>query len=199
VIAAAFALCASSVQTLAARQDESVQKLLERGAFDEAVQRAERDRGNPESTYLAAQALSKMNNDGSAGQQYARLRDMGGDDWKAIGQSAEAMLGGNLNEAQAAANRAVELNGDNAYAHYQAGVVSSRRGDFEKAAAEFARSVELKPDLAYGHYYAGLSYQKLRQTPKMSQHLEAFMRLAPDAPERAAVSGILRTLRPIRR
>lgn len=198
-IAAALALCASSVRPLSARQDESVQKLMERGALGEAVQRAERDRGNPESTYLAAQAQIKLNNDGGAGQQYARLREMGGDDWKAIGQSGEALLGGNVDEATAAANRAVEVNGDNPYAHYQAGLVASRRGDFDKAAAEFARSVELKPDFAYGHYYAGLAYQKIRQTPKMSQHLEAFMRLAPDAPERAAVSGILRTLRPIRR
>ncbi|MEO8718864.1 MAG: hypothetical protein ABI423_11665, partial [Burkholderiales bacterium] len=30
-------------------------------------------------------------------------------------------------------------------------------------------------------YYAGLATQKERQTPKMSQHLEAFLRLASEA------------------
>ena len=197
-LAAMLAVSALCVSTTSAGQDESVQKLMERGALDEAVQRADRDRGNPESTYLAAQALIKMNNDGGAGQQYAHLRDMGDGDWKAIGDSGAALLSGNVDEADAAAARAVAANGDNPYTHYQAGLVASRKNDFEKAVAEFSRSVEIKPDFAYGHYYAGLAAQKLRQTPKMSQHLEAFLRLAPDAPERAAVNAVLRTLRPRR-
>lgn len=197
-VAAVLAASALWVSTTWAGQDESVQKLMERGALDEAVQRADRDRGNPESTYLAAQALIKMNNDGGAGRQYAELRDMGDGDWKAIGDSGAALLSGNVDEADAAAARAVAANGDNPYAHYQAGLVASRKNDFEKAVAEFSRSVEIKPDLAYGHYYAGLAAQKLRQTSKMSQHLEAFLRLAPDAPERAAVNAVLRTLRPRR-
>ena len=96
-----------------------------------------------------------------------------------------------MDEASEAANRAVAANGDNPFTHYQAGLVASRKNDFERAAAEFGRSVELKPDFAYGHYYAGLANQKLRQTAKMSQHLEAFLRLAPDAPERSAVNAVL--------
>jgi protein O-GlcNAc transferase len=198
VFAAALSLCTPVLPTAAAGQDLSVQKLLERGALDEAVQRATRERGNPESTYLAAQALTKMNNDGGAGEQYSQLRQMRDADWKAIGESAAALLGGNLDEATEAANRAIDANADNPYAHYQAGLVASKKNDFEHAAAEFGRSVEIKPDFAYGHYYAGLASQKLRQTAKMSQHFEAFLRLAPDAPERAAVNSVLRTLRPRR-
>jgi len=193
-IAAALALCASSVRPLSARQDESVQKLMERGALGDAVQRAERDRGNPESTYLAAQALIKMNNDGGAGERYSQLGQMG-DDWKAIGDSGAALLSGDVGAAENAANRAIAANGDNPFAHYQAGLVASKKNDFGRAASEFGRSVEIKPDFAYGHYYAGLAYQKLRQTAKMSQHLETFLRLAPEAPERAAVAAVLRTLR----
>jgi tetratricopeptide (TPR) repeat protein len=179
-------------------QEESVQKLLERGALDEAVQRAGRDRGNAESTFLAAQALIKMNDDGGAGERYSQLRGMG-DDWKAIGESGAALLSGNVDGAADAANRAISANGSNPYGHYQAGLVASRQNDFDRASSEFARSVELKPDFAYGHYYAGLAFQKLRQTSRMSQHLEAFLRLAPDAPERSAVNAVLRTLRPRRR
>ena len=197
-IAAILSLCSPVVRTTWAGQ-ESVQKLMERGALDEAVQRASRERGNPESTYLAAQALIKMDNDGGARERYAQLREMGDADWKAIGDSGAALLSGNVDEASEAASRAVAANGDNPFTHYQAGLVASRKNDFERAAAEFGRSVELKPDFAYGHYYAGLANQKLRQTSKMSQHLEAFLRLAPDAPERSAITAVLRTLRPRRR
>ena len=198
VFVAVVMLGATAAGAAWAAQGESVQKLMERRALDEAVERASRERGNPESTYLAAQALIKMENDGGASEQYSRLREMGDADWKAIGESGAAFLSGNLDEATEAANRAIAANGDNPFTHYQAGIVASRKNDFERAAAEFARSVELKPDFAYGHYYAGLAYQKLRQTAKMSQHLEAFLRLAPDAPERAAITAVLRTLRPRR-
>jgi tetratricopeptide (TPR) repeat protein len=175
-------------------EQESVQKLLERGALDQAVQRAAGEGVNPESIYLAAQALIKMDNNAGANEQLARLRDAG-DDWSAIGESGQALLAGDAGAAMSAATRAVAANGDNPYAHYQLGLVASRQGDFQRAAEAFGRSVELKPDFAYGHYYAGLANQRLKQTAKTSQHLETFMRLAPDAPERVAVAGILRTLK----
>jgi tetratricopeptide (TPR) repeat protein len=190
-----LALCAPAV-LMAHTQQVSVQQLLERGALDEAVQRAERERDNPESTYLAAQALTKMDQGGRANEEYARLRDTGDESWKAIGESGALLLEGNVPAAMDAAARAVSANADNPYAHYQVGIVASRQNDFERAAEAFGRSVQLKPDFAYGHYYAGLASQRLKQTPQMSKHLEAFMRLAPEAPERVAVAAILRTLRP---
>lgn len=176
-------------------QEPSVQKLLERGALAEAVQRAESDAGNPESTYLAAQAAAKMNEPAKANEQFARLRESGDGAWKAIGESGAELIAGNLSAAMDAANRAIGANADNPYAHYQAGIVASRQNDHARAAEAFGRTVELKPDFAYAHYYAGLATQRLKQIPKMSQYFEAFMRLAPEAPERAAVAAILRTLR----
>lgn len=193
-VAAALFVAAASA-TAAASQEASVQKLLERGAYDEAVQRAEAERDNPESTYLAAQALVKADNGGRAAEEYGRLRESGDEGWKAIGESGAELLAGNGDAAMAAANRAVEASGDNPYAHYQRGLVASHQNNFELSASAFERSVELKPDLAYSHYYAGIAYQKIKQIAKMSEHLEMFMRLAPKAPERAMVSAILRTLR----
>jgi hypothetical protein len=55
--------------------------------------------------------------------------------------------------------------------------------------------VELKPDFAYAHYYAALANQRQRQLPKAADHFNAFLRLAPDAPERSAVLAIMRTLK----
>lgn len=193
IAAAAIALFA---QSSAAQEQVSVQKLLERGALDEAVQRAEGERDNPESTFLSAQAFAKMNNNDGANGAYVRLRETGDDSWKAIGESGVLLLQGNAAGALDAANRATAANGDNPYAHFQVGAVRSRQNNFQEASEAFSRAVELKPDFAYAHYYAGLAYSRLKQTAKMSEHLEAFMRLAPEAPERNGVAAMLRTLRP---
>lgn len=176
-----------------AQERVTVQQLFERGALDEAVQKAEGS--NPESTFFAAQALVKMNNTAGASERYVHLRDTGDASWQAIGDSGAKLVAGDLEGAMQAAMRAVEANEGNAYAHYQVGAVASRQNNFDRAAEEFRRAVELKPDFAYAHYYAGLANQRIKNTAKMSEHFEAFLRLAPDAPERAAVSAVLRTLR----
>jgi tetratricopeptide (TPR) repeat protein len=179
-----------------AAQQASVQALLERGALDEAVQRAERERDNSESTFFAALAFARMNDSGRAVEQYSRLRETGDASWKAIGESGALLTEGNGDGAMQAAERAVAANGGNAYAHYQLGAVANRQGNNERAAAAFGRAVELKPDFAYAHYYAGLANQRLKNIVRMSEHFEAFMRLAPDAPERNAVAAILWWMRP---
>ena len=53
----------------------------------------------------------------------------------------------------------------------------------------------MKPDLAYAHYYGALAAQRQRQLPKAAGHFDAFLRLAPDAPERQAVQAVMRTLK----
>ena len=76
VSVAALAVCLSFAAEGAAQQ-MTVQTLLERGAFSEAVQRAEGERDNPESTYLAAQAAGRMDDTGRAVAEYNRLRETG--------------------------------------------------------------------------------------------------------------------------
>jgi uncharacterized protein HemY len=176
-------------------QEVSVQQLIERGALDEAAQRAEAERENPEVTCLVAHAFLRMKDDGRANEAFARLRESGGEDWKAIGESGATLLAGDPGGALAAAERAAAANGDNPYAHYQLGAVAFRQDNFQRAAEAFERSVQLKPDLAYGHYYAGMAFQRVKEIAKMSEHLEIFLKLAPKAPERAMVSSMLRTLR----
>ena len=197
-IAAALTFVATASQARAQEPRVSVQKLVEQGALAEAVQRAEGERENPESTYLAAQALTKMNNAAGAVEQYSRLREQAGDDWRAIGESGALLLNGDTGGAMAAAERAVAVNGDNPYAHYQVGLVANRQNQFDRALSAFSRATEIKPDLAYAHYYAGTASQRLKQIARMSEHFELFLKLAPDAPERAAVAALLRTYRPRR-
>ena len=180
---------------LAADEQNSVQKLLERGSLQEAVERAQSEGGNPESTYLAAQALTKMDNNGGAEERYSRLREDGDESWKAIGESGAKLLASDLGGAMEAANHAVAANGDNPYAHYQVGLVAMKQNNFQRALEGFHRALELKSDLAYAHYYAGQAAQRLKQTPKMAEHFTLFVRLAPDAPEKQTVQAILRSLR----
>ena len=176
-------------------QEASIQQLIERGALNEAAQRAEAERDNPEAASLVAHAFLRMKDDGRANEVFGRLRESGGEDWKAIGESGATLLAGDQAGALAAAERAVAANGGNPYAHYQLGAVAFRQDNFQRAAEAFGQSVQLKPDLAYAHYYAGMAYQRLKETAKMSEHLETFLKLAPKAPERAMVSSMLRTIR----
>lgn len=196
VLAAVGVFAVFAAEAAAQDQPASVQQLLERGALDEAVQRAEAERDNPESTFFAAQAFTRMNDDGRAGEEYARLRESHDEAWRAIGESGALLTGGDAQGALNAANRAVELNGDHPFAHYQLGLVASRQGNHERALEAFSRAVQLKPDFAYAHYYAGSASQRLRQMARMSEHYELFLKLAPEAPERTAVAALLRTMRP---
>jgi tetratricopeptide (TPR) repeat protein len=180
--------------TARAGQD-TVQKLFERGALQEAVDRAQSESDNPESTFLAAQAMSKMNNAGGAEERYNKLRESGDEAWKAIGEAGQKLLARDENGAMEAANRAVSANGDNPYAHYLLGIIAMRQNNNERALEAFQRALELKGDLAYAHYYAGQAAQRLKQTGKMSEHFTLFLRQAPDAPERQTVQSILRSLK----
>lgn len=196
-----FVACAGVVLLAggtAAAQDaqESVQALFERGAYEEAVQKADAERGNPESTFFAAQALVRIADPARARVEYARLRDTGAADWAAIAEAGEAMVAGDLDAARAAADRAAATNGDNPFAHYQQGLIAARQGRNRDAADAFGRAVTLKPDLAYGHYYSGIAHQRLKEIPKMAEHFDQFMKLAPHAPEYGAVAGTMRGLRP---
>jgi tetratricopeptide (TPR) repeat protein len=187
-------LAVFALSPVRAAEQNTVQKLVERGALQEAVDRAQSE-GTPESTYLAAQALIKMENAGGAEERYSKLRDDGDESWKAIGEAGAKLLGGDTDGAMDAANRAVSANNDNPYAHYQLGLAAMRQNNYQRALEAFSRALELKPDLAYAHYYAGQAAGKVKQTAKMSEHFTKFLRLAPEAPEKGMVQSILRSLR----
>jgi tetratricopeptide (TPR) repeat protein len=179
----------------AAAQGSSVQSLLERGALQEAVERASAEVDNPVSTYLAAQALIKMDNSGGAEERFNQLRETGDDCWKAIAESGAKLLAGDVRGAMDAANRAIEANGDNPFAHYQLGLVAAKQQNYARATDAFTRATELNPEFAYAHLYAGQAAQRLKQTAKMADHFRYFLKLAPEAPERQSVQAILRSLR----
>ena len=189
----AFAALCLAVLPAAAEQKAEVQRLFQSGAYEQAAEAARG--GDPASTYVAAQALIKAERNDRAAAEFARLRAGGDAAWQLVGESGEALVSGDAGRAVELARKATDADGNNALAHYQLGLSASRANDWGTAESAFARTVQLKPDFAYAHYYKALVHQRLRQLPKSAEHFEAFLRLAPDAPERSAVLAIMKTLK----
>jgi tetratricopeptide (TPR) repeat protein len=181
--------------SIVSAQSASVQKALESGRYDEALQAAGENRDDPATTFVAAQAAIRARQADRARQELRGLESHGDQAWQVIGKSGLALLDGNTDEAVNLGNEAVAASGSNPYAHYQLGLALAEKGDHGHAADAFARGVELKPDFAYAHYYAGLEYQRANQMGKAGDHFRAFLELAPNAPERGAVATLLRAMR----
>ena len=189
---AVWILPGSGINVSAEEQKPEVQRLFQSGDYEQVIE-ASRD-GDPASTYLAAQALLKLNRMDGVAAEFARLK-RSGPVWSLVGQSGEALAANDTGRAVELARQATDADGDNPYAFYQLGLATSKSSDWGGASAAFNHALELKPDLAYAHYYAALAAQRQRQLPKASEHFEAFLRLAPEAPERQAVQAIMRSLK----
>ena len=66
---------------------------------------------------------------------------------------------------------------------------------YAEAAEQFDRCAAADPMRAYAYYRAGLAYYEIGRTAVMVDRFERFVKLAPDAPERAQVESILNTVR----
>jgi tetratricopeptide (TPR) repeat protein len=178
---------------------QSAQSLLERGAFAEAAQRVqqERDAGNndPAAAFVAGQAFLRMDQHQQAREEFARLSNGGDEAWRAIGQSAIALIDGAMDEAVNEATRARDINGELGFASYQLGLVQLRRSDWDGAAQALDRATQLMPEFAYAFYNACVAHQRARRFPEMADRFRRFMELAPDAPERKMVQTALNSLR----
>jgi tetratricopeptide (TPR) repeat protein len=195
-----FAALLALVLGMPTEQDASAQKLFEAGSYEAVLQKAEQERtgrfNSPETTFFAAHASIKLEQPDRARDEFGRLTSLfGGAAWTGVGESGAALASGDIDAALAAARRAVAADGSNPFAHYHLGLAAARQNDFATASRALARATELKGDFAYAHYYAGQSFQRQRNLSKAAEHYESFLRLAPDAPERGAVMGIMKTLR----
>jgi tetratricopeptide (TPR) repeat protein len=193
-VALVLALAVSSAMA----QEASARRLLEAGQYQEAVNvvAAQGEGAAPSDLYVAGQSLTRLGRLEEARDHYRRLDN--GDPqnaWAFIGRAALAALGGDMDAAFEAASRAVELAPDSSHAHYQLGLIKSLRSDPEGAAAAFERATEIDGYDAYAHYYAGINYSRSDRLDRMAVHFQAFLNLAPEAPERPQVEAILRSLR----
>jgi tetratricopeptide (TPR) repeat protein len=181
----------------AVTQDVAPQKLFESGKYQEAIDSVKARPDAPQDQiYLRALAHRKLDQNDDAKQAFGALAAAGeGSAWREIGNSGNALVEGNLDAAQAAAKKAVEIDGNSAPAQFQLGLVESAKSDHAQAAEAFAKAAELDPQMAYAHYEAGMAYYKNKRVDRMAVYFENFLRVAPEAPERAAVQSIMRTVR----
>jgi tetratricopeptide (TPR) repeat protein len=68
-------------------------------------------------------------------------------------------------------------------------------GRVDEAVERLSAVIQAQPALAYAYYWRGKAYNARHQTARMVDDFEAFLRLAPDAPEAAAVKQLLSALR----
>jgi tetratricopeptide (TPR) repeat protein len=188
-----------TITVAAAGQDAAVspQKLFESGKYQEAIDNIKARPDAPQDqVYLRALAHRKLTQNDDAKEAFGKLAGAGeGNAWSEIGKSGTALVDGNMDEAFAAANKAVELDGGSAQARYQLGLVESARNNQAQAATAFAKAAELDPQTAYAHYEAGMAFYKSKRVDRMAVYFENFLKLAPNAPERPAVQSIMRTVR----
>jgi len=174
------------------------QNLYEAGSYEEVVNAiaSQGDQVPPASIYLAGQASLRLNRQDEARAQFAKLSS-GGDPtpWSLVGESATALLDGNNGLAIEKATQAVAMTPDQFHPNYQLGLAYSAAQQSEPAAVALAKAAAIDPSFAYAHYYAGLAYSRLKQLDRMGTHLEYFLKLAPNAPERPAVESLMRSLR----
>ena len=172
-----------------------VRKMYEAGRYQQVVE-ASGGAEEPAVVYTTAQSHQKLGATDQARERYGALAVRGEDDpWHFIGLSAQQLLDDNVDGAQDSAQQAIARDGGLPEAHYQLGLVLAKREDWGAAADAFDRAADLNPALAYAHYYGGLMQYRAGRPDRMANHFEAFLRLAPEAPERPEVLQIMRTVR----
>lgn len=184
--------------TVMRAQDPSPQAHFDAGRYQDAINAiaAQTDQ-SPELIFLAGRSHIHLGRTDEARAQFARLSS--GIDpataWSLVGESANALLDGNNPLAIDKATQAVALAPDQFHPNYQLGLALSAAEQWEPAAVAFEKASGIDQASAYAHYYAGISYSRLRQIDRMAAHLEYFLKLAPNAPEQAAVMSLMRSVR----
>lgn len=178
-----------------------VRKLYEAGNYQQVIDAvaAAPQPQSPPLIYIAGLAHEKLQQPVLANDRFGQLAvdRVETDFWRFIGESATALnqTPKNIEAAIVAARRAVELAPEDVHAHYQLGLSLSNNRDYAGASEEFARATEIDPAHAYAHYYAGMSFYQVQRIDQVAKHFEAFLTLAPEAPERGQVASIMRTIR----
>jgi tetratricopeptide (TPR) repeat protein len=195
VVACALASTAALAQLAIAQGTSDTRRLFEMGRYQEIVEATGPD-AQPSAMYAAGQSHQKLGANDQALTMYGRLVKLPENDaWHFIGLAATQLLEGDHGASLESAQRAVQMDGSMAEAHYQLGLALARREAWNEAAAAFDRTAEIEPAHAYAHYYGGLMHYRAGRTDRMAVHFEQFLRLAPEAPERPEVMQIMRTIR----
>ena len=194
----ALAAVLSTALLVRAQEPVSPQIHFDAGRYDDAVNAiTAQPEPSPDAIYLAGRSYVHLSRPDDARAQFSRL-SAGVDPptpWSLVGESALALVDSNAGLAVEKASQAVAMSPDQFHPNYQLGLAQSAAEQWEPAAAAFEKATTIDPGFAYAHYYAGLAYSRLKQLDRMVTHLEYFLKLAPNAPERPAVMALMQSVR----
>ncbi len=69
------------------------------------------------------------------------------------------------------------------------------QGKLDEAIQRLTAVIQADPRLPYAHYWRGQAYHRNKQIARMVDDYQAFLRLAPDAPEAPALKALLGSLK----
>jgi tetratricopeptide (TPR) repeat protein len=200
ILTAALGLALAAPRPSAAQSFMELRDKYDAGAYQQVIDAARGakvpDDQQRRLSYLTARSQQKLAHNDEARRVYEQLAQRSeSDPWRDIGRSALALMDSKPDQAVEAADRAVANGASLSEAYFQRGLALSAKPDMTAAAAAFEKATELDPMWAGAHYYAGLVQSKVKRLDLTASHFNAFLKLAPQAPERAEVESIMRTLR----
>jgi len=98
-------------------------------------------------------------------------------------------------EAEALANGVLESSRTDDMAVQALGQALVSQEKIDEAVARLSAAIAAKPDLAYAYYWRGQAYDKQKKASSMASDFQAFLKLAPNAPEAKLVQAVLAGLR----
>jgi tetratricopeptide (TPR) repeat protein len=74
------------------------------------------------------------------------------------------------------------------------GAVKAKREKWNEAVQDLEKAIRLNPVAPYNHYHIGVAYNRLKRPDKMVEHLQMFLKLAPNSPEAPKCRALLRAV-----
>lgn len=151
---------------------------------------------NAEARALLGRNLASMQKIDEGEAEIRKAQEMGlAEDKVQVAMAAAAIERRDTGKALELLNQAAEKNPESAEAFHYRGMVKTQQKDFQGGIADLEKAVELDPARAYTHYYLGLAYNGVKRPDKMAEHLQQFLKLAPDAPDADKVRSVLKAFR----
>jgi len=98
-------------------------------------------------------------------------------------------------EAEAPAGEALKANATHDMAVAALGEALVGQDKFDAAIERMSAVIGARPTVAYAYYWRGKAYNAKKQPARMIDDLQAFLKLAPKAPEAPAVQQLLAALK----
>jgi Flp pilus assembly protein TadD len=102
---------------------------------------------------------------------------------------------GRMSEAERVLKMALEIQPNDTDLLFNLGNLYNTTNQFGLAKDTYLKALDKKPDFAEAHYNLGLLYSKTNEPKSAVTHLERYLELSPDSPNKDAVKNFLKKLK----